>query len=81
MCAEGLSALLKHYESKQWIHGIKVCRHAPSISHMLFADDSYLYCKSNQDEARRVMELLRLFEHASGQQISVEKSSVFLALM
>lgn len=71
--------MLQHYESNHWIHGIKVCRQAPAISHMLFADDSYLYCKANTDEASRVMELLRMFEQASGQQISVDKSSVFFS--
>lgn len=79
MCAEGLSALLRFYESNQWIHGVRVCRQAPSISHMLFADDSYLYCKATTEEASRVLELLRLFEQASGQRISVEKSSVFFS--
>lgn len=66
LCAEGLSALLKFYEQRQWLHGVKVCRQAPTISHMLFADDSYLYCKANTEEAGRVMDLLRLFERASG---------------
>lgn len=42
ICAEGLSALIQKYESKQWIKGIKIFRKAPSISHMQFADDSYL---------------------------------------
>ena len=79
MCAEGLSALLHHYEANKWIHGIKICRQAPAISHMLFADDSYLYCKANTEEAGRVVELLKLFEQASGQKISVEKSSVFFS--
>ncbi|KAL8113881.1 hypothetical protein AgCh_020966 [Apium graveolens] len=41
ICAEGLSSLIQMYEFKILIHGVKICRRAPIISHMLFADDSY----------------------------------------
>lgn len=43
ICVEGLSALIRKYEDRGWIHGIKICRKAPAISHMLFVDDSYVY--------------------------------------
>lgn len=76
LCAEGLSALLRKYETQKWIHGIKVCRNAPSVSHLLFADDSYLFCKASEDEALRMGELLQIFEEASGQQVNLNKSSV-----
>lgn len=81
ICAEGLSALIHKYESKQWIRGIKICRRAPVISHMLFVDDSYFYCKAETSEARRVLELLAAYEKASGQKINATKSSIFLAPM
>lgn len=58
LCAEGLSALLRKYEAQKWIHGIKVCRNAPSVSHLLFADDSYLFCNASENEALRMGELL-----------------------
>ena len=38
ICAEGLSSLLAHKEEVRGIEGIRVCRNAPSISHLLFAD-------------------------------------------
>lgn len=78
ICAEGLSSLIRKYEAKQWLHGIKVCRKAPVISHMLFADDSYFYCKADMLDAAKVVELLNVYERASGQKINGEKSSVFL---
>ncbi|KAL8124336.1 hypothetical protein AgCh_012113 [Apium graveolens] len=79
ICAEGLSSLISKYEAKQWIHGIKVCRKAPAISHMLFVDDSYFYCKANTTEASKVIELLNVYEKASGQKINRGKSSVFFS--
>uniref|UniRef100_A0A803PEK6 Reverse transcriptase domain-containing protein n=1 Tax=Cannabis sativa TaxID=3483 RepID=A0A803PEK6_CANSA len=54
LCAEGLSALIKKYEGRGWLHGCKVANGAPRISHMLFADDSYLYCKATLQEALKV---------------------------
>lgn len=77
ICIEGLSSLIRKYEAKQWLHGIKICRKPPVISHMLFADDSYLYCKADTTEAGNVMELLDTYEKASGQKVNIGKSSVF----
>lgn len=34
ICAEGLFSLIRTYESKHWLHGVKICRRAPVISHM-----------------------------------------------
>ncbi|KAL8146376.1 hypothetical protein AgCh_004207 [Apium graveolens] len=75
----GLSSLIRKYEAKQWIRGIKICRKAPTISHMFFADDSYFYCKAGTKEARKVLELLEVYEHASGQKVNKAKSSIFFS--
>lgn len=39
MCAEGLSAMIRRNEEAGILHGCRVARGAPSISHLLFADD------------------------------------------
>uniref|UniRef100_A0A803P1Q1 RNase H type-1 domain-containing protein n=1 Tax=Cannabis sativa TaxID=3483 RepID=A0A803P1Q1_CANSA len=39
---------------------------APRVSHMLLADDNYLYCKATVEEAIKIQELLQKFEMASG---------------
>lgn len=80
ICAEGLSALIRNYEEIKLVQGIKICRCAPVISHMFFAEDSYFYCKAEVGEARRVLELLEVYEKASGQKINNSKSSVFFQL-
>lgn len=77
MCAEGLSSLIKKYEEKQWLHGIKICRRALIISHMLFADDSYVYCKANTEEGLKVLELLNKYEAASGQKVNSKLVQIF----
>uniref|UniRef100_A0A803PIM4 Reverse transcriptase zinc-binding domain-containing protein n=1 Tax=Cannabis sativa TaxID=3483 RepID=A0A803PIM4_CANSA len=59
--------------------GCQVAINAPRLSHMLFADDSYVYCKANDNEASNVLQLLRVYEMASGQQVNYAKSSIFLS--
>lgn len=76
LCAEGLSALLHKYEEHRLLKGVIICRQAPSITHILFADDSYIYCGANVGEAVSVKNLLRNFEVASGQKVNLEKSSI-----
>uniref|UniRef100_A0A803QEL1 Reverse transcriptase domain-containing protein n=1 Tax=Cannabis sativa TaxID=3483 RepID=A0A803QEL1_CANSA len=77
ICAEGFSALIKSFESAGYIRGCRVTNGAPVISHMLFADDSYIYCRANEREASNVIRLLKMFEEASGQIVNFNKSSIF----
>ncbi|KAM6599952.1 hypothetical protein CsatA_019561 [Cannabis sativa] len=79
ICAEGFSSLIKSFEAQGELHGCRVCNGAPIISHMLFADDSYLYCKAIDKEALNVIRLLQLFEQASGQQVNFAKSTIFFS--
>ncbi|KAM6569367.1 hypothetical protein CsatB_017352 [Cannabis sativa] len=79
VCAEGLSSLIKHYEASHLLTGCKVARSAPTISHLLFADDSYVYCQATEEEAARVLSLLHVFEVASGQKVNLHKSSAFFS--
>lgn len=58
------------------IHGLKICCQAPSVSHLLFVDDSYLFCKANESEALKMMDILQVFDEASRQQVNLVKSSV-----
>lgn len=77
--AEGLSSLIRKYEVIQWIHGVRICRKAPVISHMLFTNDSYVYCKATPNEGLKVLELLNIYKAASGQKVNTAKSSIFFS--
>jgi hypothetical protein len=47
ICAEGLSSALPHKGEIPSIEGVRVFRNAPSVSHLLFADDSLILMKVN----------------------------------
>ncbi|KAM6547399.1 hypothetical protein CsatB_019075 [Cannabis sativa] len=51
ICAEGFTSLIKKFEGDGLLKGCNVANGAPVISHMLFADDSYVYCRANEREA------------------------------
>lgn len=46
---------------------------------MLFADDSLLFCKANQEEVQIVTEVLQAYAASSGQCINFEKSSIYFS--
>lgn len=74
LCAEGLSLLLSDAEERGTIHGIRVARSAPAVSHLLFADDSLLFFKAKEQEAHAIKRCLETYEKASGQIVNFQKS-------
>jgi hypothetical protein len=56
--ADGLSSLLQSEVESSGISPIKVCRGAPGISHLLFADDTLLFFHAFFEEATRVKKIL-----------------------
>ncbi|KAL0398047.1 UNVERIFIED_CONTAM: hypothetical protein Scaly_0253100 [Sesamum calycinum] len=49
---ESLSALFRAAAEKGTIPGVAVCRGAPRISHLLFADDTMVFCPDNTDTSQ-----------------------------
>jgi hypothetical protein len=79
ICAEGLSSALAHREEVRGIQGIRVCRNAPSVSHLLFADDSLIPLKANLTNATSLRQVLDQYCASSGQLVSEAKCSIFFS--
>ncbi|MCH98242.1 RNA-directed DNA polymerase (Reverse transcriptase), partial [Trifolium medium] len=77
LCAEGLSALIKQAENRGDLHGVEICRNAPIISHLLFADDCFLFFKATKTEATVLKNIFSVYESASGQAINLQKSEFY----
>ena len=55
---------------------MKVARACPSVSHLLFADDSLFFCKAKKEECERILRILKEYKAASGQMINFQKSTI-----
>lgn len=78
-CVEGLSLALSKVVAEETIHGVKVSSSAPVISHLLFADDSFLFFRANHLETEAVKSILDKCARLSGQSINYQKSGIFFS--
>ena len=77
LCTKGLSGLLLDKEARGELHGIRNGRHGPSISHLLFADDSIFFAKSDFQSVASLESTLSSYCSGSGQAINKDKSALF----
>ena len=79
LCAEDFTSLQAKAEMDRRIKGVSICRGVPTISNLMFADDSILFCRATTGEAQVINEMLQVYANASGQCINMEKSSVYFS--
>ena len=79
LCVEGFTSLLTRAEMEGRITGVSICRRAPTISNLLFADDSLLFCQTAHREVEEITKILQVYAGASGQAINMDKSSIYFS--
>lgn len=79
LCVEGLSIALKDAANTNTISGCRICTQAPSITHLLFADDSFLFFRADTDETKAIKDILNRYELMSGQAVNYQKSAIFFS--
>ncbi|XP_075640217.1 uncharacterized protein LOC142611959 [Castanea sativa] len=79
MCTEGFHGLLKKAETMGDIRGVSICRNGPRLTHLLFANDSLIFCRAKESEREKLLEVLAKYEGASGQQINRDKTTLFFS--
>ena len=75
--AEGLSSMIKQAEESGELQGIRVCKDAPMVSHLLFADDSLILMHADKSNVDCLRNLLDRYCLNSDQLLSENKSSLF----
>ena len=68
--ADALSYALQKDVQDNIIEELKISRHAPGISHLLFADDALLFFRANAEKSSRIRNLISIFEKGTGQKLS-----------
>lgn len=79
LCVEGLSNSLDKAAMEGNIHGSQVSNTAPIITHLLFADDSFLFFRANLAETTAVKSLLNDYEALLGQSVNFQKSAILFS--
>ena len=76
LVVDAFSQMIQQNVNARELHGAKVSRNGPEISHLLFADDSLLFTRATRQECGVIVDILNKYEAASGQKINYEKSEV-----
>ena len=76
---EGLHALFEQSKGIGDIRGVSSCPAGPRVSHLLFADDSLVFCTATISECVRIQSLLYQYEQASRQSVNRGKTDIFFS--
>lgn len=79
MCTEGLHGIINLAANNDEIWGVSICRTGPRITHLLFADDSLIFCRAKEAECQKLLDLLAIYEKASRQKINRLKTNLFFS--
>lgn len=79
LCSKGLNGLMFKAAGEGDIWGYSLCSKSPILTHLIFVDDSLLFCKANQQDWRKIPDILETYWKWSGQQINTSKTTIFLS--
>lgn len=78
IATEGFSALLYDVVQRNIIQGVRVARHCPLVSHLLFADDTLIFARASPTVGGSLANILGTYCQASGQHINWNKTMLAL---
>ncbi|KAL0451724.1 UNVERIFIED_CONTAM: hypothetical protein Slati_1150500 [Sesamum latifolium] len=73
---EAFSGMIRKAERAGLIQGIAISRTVRLVSHLLFADDTLIFCQSSDEALQCIKGILLSFEQASGLKINLHKSAM-----
>ena len=79
LCTKGLHGLISQAARQGDLTGYSLCKNGPKLTHLFFADDSLLFCRSTPQECEKVLEILDTYSKCSGQHINKTKTTIFFS--
>ena len=79
MVTEGLHALFAKAEMEGALRGVSIYAAGPKISHLLFTNDSLVFCRASIPECIQIQALPNLYMYASSQNINRGKTNIFFS--
>ena len=79
LCTEGLHALIKHSVRNGDIKVFSLCKRCPELTHLFFANDSLLFCRSIFEDCNNVLKFLAEYESLLGKKINKDKTAIFFS--
>lgn len=76
LCSEILSKLIGKAERDGRVKGIRIGRFGPPVSHLMFAEDTFLFCQARREQVQALRECVEQYQEWSGQLVSRDKSGV-----
>jgi hypothetical protein len=72
--------LITQAQQGKHIHGVKISHGAPKVNHLLFVDDSLLFCRANDQETTEIKKNnITNYQEASGQLVNINKSEIIFS--
>ena len=59
------------------LEGFSLCEYGSKISHLLFANDSLLFCRASVEDVSKILEIFGKHEGALGQKVNANKTTIF----
>ena len=78
-CIERLHRLITRAATSGDIRGVSICKNGPKLTHLLFIDDSLVFCRSTEAECCKLLHILATYERASRQQVNQAKTNLYFS--
>ncbi|CAN0855442.1 LINE-1 retrotransposable element ORF2 protein [Linum grandiflorum] len=79
LLSNALSIMIDQQIAASSLHGIKLSRYGPRLTHCLFADDTIIFGQATVQEASIITNTITSYGLLTGQEINREKSAIFFS--